>query len=214
MFFFADFDYRQCRNEKAVCPRRVILWLTFCKKASETPVLFNGYAASSIGALDEFTTTEEMKLNRLLRRAAHLLILMLLPCGMAVASDLPSRKAGLWIITSKDNPFANWSACIDDRLDNFINSDVWSDFEQECESVSINKTMKGQKLTAMCKHGSPNEVALIVEFSGDFQSRYQFRSTTKNAERMDEEGQTFTVDGNYAGECPADLPPGKKTMTR
>jgi hypothetical protein len=34
MFFFGDFTYRQCRDEKTVCPRRVILWLTFCKKRS------------------------------------------------------------------------------------------------------------------------------------------------------------------------------------
>lgn len=148
-------------------------------------------------------------------RCAALTIMALLPAGIAAASDLPSRKAGLWVITSKDNPFANWSACVGDSKDNFIDTDVWDNFASECQVAHTEKTADGQTVFAYCESGLTGKVKLLVEFSGDFQKEYRFQSTTVfTGKTGQEEGQTFTVHAHYAGECPADLSVGKKKMAR
>ena len=161
------------------------------------------------------TVEENTTLTIISRLAAPLAILALLPFGVALASDLPSRKAGLWVVKSQDNAFANWSACIDDSKDDFVNSDVWSDFGKECKLTSITKTAEGQTLLSECVMASTGKVKLRVDFSGDFQSEYRFQSTTEftgadgKAER-----QSFSIQATYAGQCPAGLKPGQKKMAR
>lgn len=139
--------------------------------------------------------------------------LVMLPPVATAASEPPPRKAGLWVVTSKDNPFANWSACVGDKKDNFIDSDVWDNFANECQVAHTEKTADGETVFAYCESALSGKVKLLLEFSGDFQSEYKFQSTTVfTGKTGQEEGQTFTVDGRYAGVCPADLPVGRKKM--
>lgn len=121
----------------------------------------------------------------------------------------------MWIIKSADNPFANWTTCVGADEDSFIETDVWDDYKDECRNASLTETAKGQRLVADCETGSMGKVKLAVDFSGNFQSAYGFRSTTEfKGLGGGVEQQTFTIEANYGGECPADLPPGKKKMAR
>lgn len=153
-------------------------------------------------------------LNKHSRRAACLAITALLLPAAGSASDLPLRKPGLWIVTSKDNPFANWSACVDDSKDNFINTDIWTNFSAECEVRHREKTAQRVTLFAYCESGLTGKVKLLLEFSGDFQSHYHLESTTAFAGKDGEEGQSFTIDARYGGECPTGMLPGQKKMAR
>lgn len=56
----------------------------------------------------------------------------LLPSGPVFTGQLPQRKAGLWVVTSEDNAFADRKRCVDDTRYNLLDSDVWSDFGDEC----------------------------------------------------------------------------------
>ena len=154
-------------------------------------------------------------MSRFLRYAAYFLGLAVLPSIATAASEPPPRKAGLWVVTSKDNPFANWSACVGNSNDNVIDSDIWDNFAKECQVAHTEKTADGQTVFAYCESGLTGKVKLLVEFSGDFQKDYHLESTTVfTGKTGQEEGQTFTIDGHYAGACPADLPVGKKKMAR
>lgn len=155
-----------------------------------------------------------LAVNRSLRRAACLAVTALLLPAAGSASDLPPRKAGLWIVTSKDNPFANWSACVDDSKDDVINTDIWTDFAAECEVLHTEKTEKGRTLLAQCQSGLTGKVKLLVELSGDFQSQYHLESTTVFAGKDGEEAQSFTIDARHGGECPTGMLPGQKKMAR
>lgn len=154
-------------------------------------------------------------MNRISSLVVQLAILSLLPWGGASGSELPKRKAGMWTIKSADNPFANWTTCVGADDDGFIETDVWDDYKNECRSTALTETAKGQQLVADCETGSLGKVKLVVEFSGDFQNAYGFQSATEFVGSGGQiEQQTFTVEASYGGECPADLPPGKRKMAR
>ncbi len=147
--------------------------------------------------------------------STHLAIATLLPLAAVAAQDFPARKAGLWEIKSKDNPFANWTTCIGAGKDNFVDSDVWTDFGKECKVVTSKKNGAGQTLVANCEAAGTGKVKLTVDYSGNFESAYSFKSIS---EFKDSGGnitrQVFNVKATYRGECPADLGPGKKKMQR
>lgn len=177
---------------------------------------FNDNEAPSIEGTCRYDAKQEKtKLNKIARFTTTVAVFTMLPLAAVAAEDLPARKAGLWEITSTDNPFGNWITCIGKGKDNFVESDVWSDFEKECKVVSSKKTGAVQTLVANCEAAGTGKVKLNVEFSGDFEKQYSFKSMT---EFKDTTGnltqQIFNVKADYGGECPASLVPGQKQMKR
>ena len=49
--------------------------------------------------------------KRTLIGAALLSVFLISP---AAAKDIPPRTAGLWLLKAEDNPFADWSMCIEE----------------------------------------------------------------------------------------------------
>ena len=133
----------------------------------------------------------------------------------ATAMDIPARAAGLWILKSQDNPFADWSICIDETKNDFIDTDVWNNFADECEVTASNIQGSSGKIEATCELTEKSGAQLELTFSGDFKSGYSFESVT---EFVDAAGKTEKLhvgaEVTYAGECPAELKPGMKKMTR
>jgi hypothetical protein len=133
----------------------------------------------------------------------------------AAANDIPPRTAGLWLLKSQDNPFADWSICINETRNDFIDTDVWDNFANECEVTSSNTKGSSGKIEATCKLTDKTDAKLQLTFSGDFKSGYGFESVT---EFVDAAGKKDTIEVSakvtYAGECPAELKPGMKKMTR
>ena len=131
-----------------------------------------------------------------------------------LAADVPSRAPGLWTLTSKDNPFADWSMCVDDSHGHFIDSDVWSDFEKECKVTTSSFDGSHGAIKADCELGGTGDVKLALTYSGDFQKSYRFESVTGFKAAGEQVSQTIRAEVKFAGQCPAELRPGMKKMTR
>lgn len=137
----------------------------------------------------------------------------LLSSGAAFAGDLPQRKAGLWTVTSQDNAFADWKMCVDDTLYNLVESDVWSDFKDECVVQSFERDGDNYKLAAKCDSSFAGAADLSVALDGDFSTRYRLSIRTESPGMG---GQTVvqssTLNAKFVGACPEGLAPGAKEM--
>ncbi|RDL50375.1 hypothetical protein BLJAPNOD_01496 [Ensifer sp. M14] len=138
---------------------------------------------------------------------------VLLASGPALADDLPQRKSGLWAFTSQDNAFADWKMCVDDTSYNLVESDIWSDFRDECEVQSFDRDGASYKLAAKCLSGFTGAADLFVALDGDFSTRYRLSIRTESAGLSGEMVvQSSTLDAEFVGACPEGLVPGAKEM--
>ncbi len=149
-----------------------------------------------------------------LRRFAGIVAVSFLAFSAAIAADFPTRATGLWILKSPDNPFADWSLCVDDSKGHFVDSDVWSDFTTECTVVTSRWDGDQGALEADCALRGTGDVKLTLTYSGDFEKSYRFQSVTSFKVAGDQTSQTNTAEVTFAGQCPAELRPGMKKMTR
>lgn len=144
---------------------------------------------------------------------AGLLLAGLLLSAPAFANALPQRKAGLWAVTSQDNAFADWKMCVDDARYNLVESDVWSDFTDECAVQSHEREGESYKFTAKCESGATGAVDLSVTLTGDFSTHYRLSVRTESAGPGGHTVvQSSTLDANFVGACPKELAPGAKEM--
>ncbi len=100
------------------------------------------------------------------------------PHATVAADDFPKRQLGLWVFDSPDNRLVKGSLCVDDTLTNFVETDIWSNFAQECVvSNSVGK-LRSRKIEANCQSSMTGKVKLTVTYDGDFKSRYHFVSVS------------------------------------
>lgn len=132
----------------------------------------------------------------------------------AAIADIPSRAPGLWVLESKDSPHANWSMCVDSSVDDFVDTDVWKDFRQECNVTSLHESETESVLKASCKFDDDDNVALTLTYSGDFKTSYRFESVTSFKAAGEQVTQAIEASVTFHGECPAELRPGMKKMQR
>lgn len=133
----------------------------------------------------------------------------------AFASDLPPRAAGLWILKSKDNPLADWSICLNEKRNGFIDTDVWSNFDNECEVTASDTHDSSGKIVSDCKLDEKTGAKLHVTFSGDFKKSYSFESVTEFIDATGRKNKLYAqAEGTFAGRCPSELKPGMKKMTK
>lgn len=149
-----------------------------------------------------------------LRFLAGIAVVSLPIAPAALAADFPGRKPGLWILTSKDNPFADWSMCVGDSKNHFIDSDVWSDFDKECEVMTSSWNGNEGALEAGCELSGTGNVKMALTYAGDFQKSYRFESITSFKAAGEQVSQTIRAEVKFAGQCPVELRPGMKKMTR
>ncbi len=90
----------------------------------------------------------------------------------AFARDIPARTAGLWLLKAEDNPFVDWSMCIDEARNDFLDTDVWDNFENECNIPASSTRGSSGKIEATCKLSEKTDAKLRVTFSGDFKTGY------------------------------------------
>lgn len=133
----------------------------------------------------------------------------------AAAKDIPARQAGLWTLKAEDNPFADWSMCISETRNDFLDTDVWDNFANECKVTAASTSGSSGKIEATCKLSETTDATLQVTFSGDFKTGYSFESVTRFVNALGK-SNTLHADAKvtYAGNCPAELKPGMKKMTK
>ncbi len=133
------------------------------------------------------------------------------PPAAVAADDFPKRQTGLWVFDSPDNRLVKGSLCVDDTHTNFIETDVWSTFAQECVVSNRVGTLGSRKIEANCQSSMTGKVKLTVTYEGDFTSRYHFVSASL-FEGIGGKGDKLisTVEAVYQGRCPDGMKPGMR----
>ncbi len=131
----------------------------------------------------------------------------------ANATDLPKRQSGLWAFESRDNPFVNGTLCVDDTNTDFMETDVWNGFEQECKTIDSLTNRKAGELGATCRSTATGETKLTVTYDGDFQQRYRdaFVALFKGTDGK-EDSISSIVEATFQGQCPDDMRPGSRKL--
>ncbi|MBB4320491.1 hypothetical protein GGE43_004056 [Agrobacterium tumefaciens] len=137
------------------------------------------------------------------------------PQAAFAADDIPKRQSGLWVFDSPDNRLVKGSLCVDDTDTNFIETDIWSNFVQECVVSNSVGNLRSWKIKAHCQSPMTDKVELSVTFDGDFTSRYRFVSVSVFEGMGGKDDQLIsTVEAVYQGRCPDNMKPGTRTPGR
>lgn len=133
------------------------------------------------------------------------------PHVAAAADEFPKRQSGLWVFDSPDNRLVKGSLCVDDTRTNFVETDIWSNFAQECVVSNNVGSLGPQKIEANCQSSMTGKVKLTVTYDGDFKSRYHFVSVSLFEGMGGKDDQlTSTVEAVYQGQCPDGMKPGMR----
>lgn len=137
------------------------------------------------------------------------------PHAAFAADDFPKRQSGLWVFSSPDNRLVKGSLCVDDTHTNFIDTDIWSNFAQECVISNGVGNLRPRKFEANCQSSLTGKVDLTVTYDGDFTSRYRFVSVSLFEGMGGKDDQLIsTVEAVYQGQCPDNMKPGTRTPGR
>jgi len=113
----------------------------------------------------------------------------------AQADELPRRKAGYWV--TKQYLHRDRHECVDEANDRRIG--IFGD-EGKCSSkFEVRKTDTGYSVDAEC-NPDIGETATHWEITGDFNSAYSVKSTTKYS--------LWTSESKWLGDCPVGWKPG------
>lgn len=133
------------------------------------------------------------------------------PHAATAADDFPKRQSGLWVFDSPDNRLVKGSLCVDDTLTNFVETDIWSNFAQECVITDSVGKLTSREIEANCQSSMTGKVKLTVTYEGDFRSRYHFVSVSLFQGIGGKDDQLIsTVEATYKGQCPNGMKPGMR----
>ena len=137
--------------------------------------------------------------------------------GVAVADDLPVRKAGLWEIkmvrTGSPLPAMTMQHCTDETTDRAMNNMSSPMTKQVCSKQEFKKTATGYISDSTCNVGGVS-VNAHADISGDFNSAYTM-TTTSHSEGGPSgmpRDTTMTLEAKWLGACKPDQKPGDIVM--
>lgn len=137
------------------------------------------------------------------------------PQAAVAAEDFPKRQSGLWVFDSPDNRLVKGGVCVDDTHTNFVETDIWSNFAQECVLSNGTGKLRPREIKAHCQSSMTGKVKLTVAYDGDFESRYRFVSVSSYEGADGKDDQLIsTVEAVYQGKCPDNMKPGTRTLGR
>jgi hypothetical protein len=138
------------------------------------------------------------------------LIIALADALPALAADLPSRKPGLWEITTtiegRNPPTQILKQCIDQATDQMTLSIAGPFSAAVCPKREIKSSGNSMTVDSACTIGKTTANAHAV-ITGSFNSAY---TMTVKSEGSDLPGgtMTMTIAGNRLGDCSPDQKPG------
>jgi len=156
-----------------------------------------------------------------------------LACGVAVADDLPIRKAGLWQIkmvrTGSQLPDMTMQQCTDETTDRAMNTVVSPLTKQACSKQELKKTATGYVSDSVCeisgmpaiaralpdfKSGAPMKTTSHAEITGDFNSAYTMKTTSHSEGGPSgvPRDSTMVIEAKWLGACKPDQKPGDIIM--
>jgi len=139
------------------------------------------------------------------------IVFMIVALAMpAVAAEMPSRKAGLWEITTHvANRPMTMQQCIDAATDQAMQSHA-SSSDASCSKRDVQKSGTGTTIDSTCTIAGKTMTSHIV-VSGSFDSNYTMTITSEGGALP--AARTMTLEAKWLGPCAADQKPGDMLMS-
>jgi hypothetical protein len=147
---------------------------------------------------------------------ATLVLAGVMVCGHALAIDLPERKAGLWVVTSRspagDMPSHEVRMCIDASTNAMMANLGMNMMQGACSKNDVKRDGAVVTVNTVCKIGQmQTSTTAITRFSGDTAYHTDI-NTTFNPPMMGRTSAVVAQDAKWTGACPADMKPGDMVM--
>jgi hypothetical protein len=143
-------------------------------------------------------------------RTCVALFLLVIGAASAAAADLPTRKAGLWEITTGMGDHAvKMQQCVDAATDQAMQARAGTAPQRDCSKHDVQKSGNTTTIDAVCTAAGKSRTSHIV-IIGSFDSEYTLTVTSQT------EGQPArppaTLNAKWLGPCAADQKPGDMIM--
>jgi hypothetical protein len=157
-----------------------------------------------------FRHQEEAMRTQAMRRIGAALFLLVIGAVPAVAAELPSRKAGLWEITTDAGSQAmKIQQCIDAATDHAMQARGGAAPQGDCSKRDVQKSGNTTTIDSVCTFGGKTRTSHIV-ITGSFDSEYSMTVTGQTEGQP--AGRTITLSAKWLGPCAADQRPGDMIM--
>ena len=145
-----------------------------------------------------------------MRRSGAALFLVVAFAMPAAAAEMPSRKAGLWEITTHvANPPVTMKQCINAATDQAMQSHA-SSSGTNCSKRDVQKSATGMTVDTVCTIAGKTMTSHIV-VDGSFDSNYTMTITSEGGALP--AARTITLEAKWLGPCGADQKPGDTIMS-
>ena len=148
---------------------------------------------------------------RLAGAASFLVLIVAMP---ALAAELPSRKPGLWqVTTSIENsgaPVRVIQQCIDASTDQMLQSNAGPFAPAACPGREVKSAADSVTIDSTCTVGGKSATAHAV-VTGSFDSAYTM-TVTSQSEEIPGGKMVMTMDARWLGPCAPDQKPGDIIM--
>ncbi len=141
--------------------------------------------------------------------------ILALACALqAQASELPSRKPGLWkvktSVVNSNAPTRVIKQCIDAATDQMLQSSAGAFSAEACPKRAVSRSSDGMTIDSTCTVGGKPATAHAV-VTGSFDDAYTMTVTSK-AEEFPGGQLTMTIEAEWLGPCAADQKSGDLIM--
>jgi hypothetical protein len=143
-------------------------------------------------------------------RVSAALFLLVICAVSASAADLPTRKAGLWeITTGMGGHSVKMQQCVDAATDRAMQTRSGTAPNGDCSKRDVQKSGTTTTIDAVCTIAGKTRTSHIV-VNGSFDSEYTL-TVTSQAEGQPA-GPPATLSAKWLGPCAADQRPGDMIM--
>jgi Protein of unknown function (DUF3617) len=196
----------RCARFTERSPYLVSGWTCFCHAKRV-------FTSREYDAMEEFSGSLCMKRLLLVFCSA---VLALLPVSVAVAVELPARKAGLWemkVLSGGSMPEMTMQQCTDETTDKDMSTAMSPVAKEICSKQDIQKTATGYVTDSVCGVAGMT-IKSKAEINGDFNSAYTVISTshTEGGAASTPRDSSSTIEAKWIGACKPDQKPGDIMM--
>ena len=142
-------------------------------------------------------------------------ILVLICATPALATELPSRKPGLWevkmTIENRNAPAQVIRQCIDATTDQMMQSSAGPFSAAACPKREVQTSANSTTIDSTCTVGGKPATAHAV-ISGSFDSAYTM-TVTSQSEDIPGGKMIMTMDAKWLGPCTGDQKPGDMILS-
>jgi hypothetical protein len=144
-----------------------------------------------------------------MNRSGVVLFLVVALAMPVAAAEMPSRKAGLWEITTNvASRSMKMQQCIDAATDQAMQSHA-SSSGADCSKRDVQKSATGMTIDSVCTIAGKTTTSHIV-VNGSFDSNYTMSITSEGGSLP--AARTITLEAKWLGPCAADQKPGDMIM--